>query len=65
MLCTEPLIFVDLDKMLPKEELYADRVDWLVSKIEVEKTWRVPVTLDRDSFAIMNGHHRTAAAQQS
>ncbi|NLU99019.1 hypothetical protein B6N13_13125 [Marinomonas sp. UCMA 3892] len=64
MLGAKPVTFVDLNLILPNEEVYDYRVDWLANKIEMEKLWRVPVTIDRDSFAIMDGHHRRAAAQR-
>lgn len=64
MLGAKPVTFIDLGLILPNEEVYHDRVDWLASKIEMEKLWRVPVPIDRDSFAIMDGHHRRAAAQR-
>lgn len=64
MLGAKPVTFMDLDLILPNEEVYDDRVDWLANKIEIEKLWRIPISIDRDSFAIMDGHHRRAAAHK-
>lgn len=34
----------------------------LADTLRTDQLWRVPVTLERRSFAIMDGHHRVAAA---
>ncbi|WP_445395829.1 hypothetical protein [Zobellella sp. An-6] len=62
MLCAKPITLVDIDAIRPNEEVYAEQVDWLVDKIADEKIWRIPLTLDKDSLSIMDGHHRRTAA---
>ncbi|MEX6237723.1 ParB N-terminal domain-containing protein [Providencia hangzhouensis] len=41
-----------------------ERVEWLVEKIKSEALWRVPLLLEENSYAIMDGHHRFEVAKR-
>ncbi|WDD99772.1 ParB N-terminal domain-containing protein [Thalassomonas actiniarum] len=64
MLGAKSIVFVETGKILPNEQVYSERVNWLVDKIQSEGLWRVPVTLDKSSYAVMDGHHRLEAARR-
>ncbi len=49
---------VKLSKIIETEEHIPERVLSLHEKILKEGVWRVPVILEKRSYAIMDGHHR-------
>ena len=59
-----PLTLVPTDAINITEEYIPERVIWLVEKIRRERVWSTPVTLERNSLAIMDGHHRAEAAKR-
>lgn len=58
------LELVNIDLIQETEEHIPERVDWLLGKILNEKIWRVPVLLEKKSYAIMDGHHRFNVAKK-
>ncbi|OMH33823.1 ParB N-terminal domain-containing protein [Motiliproteus sp. MSK22-1] len=59
-----PLTLVPTGALNITEEYIPERVLWLVEKIRREKVWSTPVTLEKNSLAIMDGHHRAEAAKR-
>ncbi|MFD1093963.1 ParB N-terminal domain-containing protein [Providencia vermicola] len=57
------LELVNIEKIQITEEHIPDRVEWLVEKIKTEALWRVPLLLEENSYAIMDGHHRFEVAK--
>ena len=47
--------------LVPIEGHDSDRVEWLISKIESEGFWTVPVCVSTEGY-VMDGHHRHQAA---
>ncbi|WP_273804028.1 ParB N-terminal domain-containing protein [Providencia rettgeri] len=58
------LELVNIEKIQITEEHIPDRVEWLVEKIKMEALWRVPLLLEENSYAIMDGHHRFEVAKR-
>ena len=58
------LELVNIEKIQVTEEHIPDRVEWLVDKIRTEALWRVPLLLEENSYAIMDGHHRFEVAKR-
>lgn len=52
------LALVRVSKIIETEEHIPERVVWLLDKIQSEGVWRVPLVLDKQSYGIMDGHHR-------
>ncbi|WP_051869068.1 ParB N-terminal domain-containing protein [Xenorhabdus bovienii] len=52
------LELVDTNTIQVTEEHIPERVYWLEEKIKQEGLWRVPLLLECNTFAIMDGHHR-------
>lgn len=64
MLCTLPIHFVRADLILPNECHHPEHAASLAETIRREQLWRIPVALERNSLAVMDGHHRVEAALQ-
>jgi uncharacterized protein (DUF1015 family) len=58
------LELVNIEKIQITEEHIPERVEWLVEKIKTEALWRVPLLLEENSYAIMDGHHRFEVAKR-
>ncbi|EMO6185145.1 TPA: ParB N-terminal domain-containing protein [Proteus mirabilis] len=58
------LELINLELIQETEEHIPDRVIWLKEKILEEGTWKVPLLLEENSLAIMDGHHRFNAAKK-
>ncbi|MEY0935241.1 ParB N-terminal domain-containing protein [Providencia rettgeri] len=58
------LELVNIEKIQITEEHIPERVEWLVEKIKSEALWRVPLLLEENSYAIMDGHHRFEVAKR-
>ncbi|WP_083330607.1 MULTISPECIES: ParB N-terminal domain-containing protein [Pseudoalteromonas] len=54
--------FMSPQDLKPNEEVIPERVEWLQQKVLHEQIWRVPITVDRLSGSIMDGHHRHLVA---
>jgi hypothetical protein len=57
------LELIDLKDIIETEEHLHDRVIWLKGKIIEERVWRIPLILERNTLAIMDGHHRFNVAK--
>ncbi|PCE33083.1 ParB N-terminal domain-containing protein [Burkholderia ubonensis] len=57
-----PIEFVSTAAILPNEEHDHAHAAELARAMQYSGLWRVPIILERDSFAVMDGHHRLAAA---
>ena len=54
--------FLSPHDLKPNEEVLPERAVWLQKKVEQEQLWRVPITVDRQTNSIMDGHHRHLVA---
>lgn len=63
MLCTLPIHYVQVDRVRPNECHYPEHAAVLAKTILSEQLWRIPITLERNSLAVMDGHHRVEAAR--
>ena len=57
------LELINVESIKETEEHIPDRVIWLTELIKKEKIWRVPILLDKTTYAIMDGHHRYNVAK--
>jgi len=64
MLCSLPIHFVRIDLIRPNERHHAEHAAALADTIMREQLWRIPITLERNSMAVMDGHHRFEAARR-
>lgn len=64
MLCSFPIHFVPVKKIRPNEHHYPEHAVSLADAIRQEQLWRIPIAIERTSLAVMDGHHRLAAARQ-
>jgi hypothetical protein len=64
MLCSLPIHFVRIDLIHPNECHHPEHATALADTIMREQLWRVPITLERNSLAVMDGHHRFEAARR-
>lgn len=64
MLCSLPIHFVRIDLIQPNECHHAEHAAALADTIMREQLWRIPITLERNSLAVMDGHHRFEAARR-
>jgi hypothetical protein len=58
------VMLVELDKMLPTEEVEPVFVDTLVAGMRVSGVWTHPLLLEERTLAILDGHHRFEAAKR-
>lgn len=58
------VLLVNLDRVLPTEEVNPDFVDILVAGMGVSGVWTHPLLLEERTFAILDGHHRFEAAKR-
>ena len=58
------VMLVELDKMLPTEEVEPAFVDTLVAGMRVSGVWTHPLLLEERTLAILDGHHRFEAAKR-
>jgi hypothetical protein len=54
---------VPIGGILPSELHDPQHAATLARTLQNDRIWRIPVTLERRSLAIMDGHHRVAAAR--
>jgi len=54
--------FIALALIRPTEQHYAEHAELLAQDLRRVALWRVPIVLERDTHAVMDGHHRLAAA---
>jgi hypothetical protein len=64
VLCALPVHFVRADAILPNERYYPEHAASLAETIQREQLWRIPIVLECNSMAVMDGHHRLQAALQ-
>lgn len=64
MLHSIPIHFVRIDLIRPNERHHAEHAATLADTIMREQRWRIPITLERKSLAVMDGHHRFEAARR-
>jgi ParB-like nuclease family protein len=58
------ITLVNLDRVLPTEEVDPDLVDTLAAGMAVSGIWTHPLLVEIDSLAVLDGHHRLAAAKR-
>src|SRR5215469_2575791 len=58
------ITLVDLSRVLPTEEVNPDFVDTLAAGIAASGVWTHPLLIETDSLALLDGHHRLAAAKR-
>lgn len=54
---------VPIGRILPSEFHDLQHAAALADTLQTDRIWRIPVTLERRSLVIMDGHHRVAAAR--
>lgn len=62
MLNTLEVEFIETRAILPNEEHDASHAAQLAESMRNSGVWEVPIILERKSLAVMDGHHRLAAA---
>ncbi|RQS60695.1 hypothetical protein DID96_34185 [Burkholderia sp. Bp8963] len=55
---------IPTEQILPNEEHDETRVLEVLDSIERSGRWTAPIVLERRSLAVMDGHHRLAAARR-
>jgi L-serine kinase (ADP) len=58
------ITILDIARLKPTEEVDAARVDGLVGELAEAGAQQVPILVERDSLAILDGHHRYVAAKR-
>ena len=58
------IVLVDLGRVLPTEQVNSDFVDTLAAGMRASGVWTHPLLLESSTLAILDGHHRFAAAKQ-
>lgn len=53
-----------VDRLIPTEEVDADRVFELETQITQAGYWKVPITVHKDALFVMDGHHRLTVARR-
>ncbi|MDO9427047.1 MAG: ParB N-terminal domain-containing protein [Methylobacterium sp.] len=62
---TDPdLILIPPSDLRPTEAFHPDRVRAVIALIVAGQAWTQPICVERASLAILDGHHRHAAALQ-
>jgi hypothetical protein len=56
------IALVPLALILPTEHHYPAHAQALAADMRRQRLWHVPIVVDQDSHAVMDGHHRLAAA---
>ncbi|TKC89720.1 hypothetical protein FAZ69_12455 [Trinickia terrae] len=59
-----PIVLIATSRILPNEEHEETRVLEVLKSIERSGRWTAPIVLERASLAVMDGHHRLAAARR-
>ena len=57
------ITLIALENLRPTEEYSPSHADNLRAEIEITGVWTHPLLVDRDHFALMDGHHRYHAAR--
>lgn len=57
------ITLLETARLNPTEQVEAARVDDLVRELASDGGQRLPILVERESFAILDGHHRYRAAQ--
>jgi hypothetical protein len=57
------VLLVDLDRVLPTEEVDPVFVETLVAGMKAAGVWTHPLLVESGSYAVLDGHHRLAAAR--
>ena len=58
-----PIMLLPERAILPNEHTDSEALECLFQKISEEGIWTHPILLERDSLAVMDGHHRLAVAR--
>lgn len=58
-----PFELIEIDTVIPSEEVCNDSLEALKIKIVDEDYWTDPIVIDKESRVIMNGNHRFNAAK--
>ncbi|ACL61699.1 ParB N-terminal domain-containing protein [Methylobacterium nodulans] len=61
---TADLHFISPHALRPTEEICPDRVREVVDLIVAQQAWTQPICVERTTLALLDGHHRRAAAIQ-
>jgi len=56
--------YIDIKNLLPTEKFSEKRVQSLISTISEAGIWTIPICIESDSHAIMDGHHRWESAKR-
>jgi L-serine kinase (ADP) len=59
-----PIHLIATDLILPNEQHVEARVFEVIESITRSGRWIAPIVIERDSYAVMDGHHRLAAAKR-
>lgn len=54
----------DLSSLQETEEIYIDNFLLLKDKIKSAKFWTAPIIIEKNNFAILDGHHRFNVAKE-
>ncbi len=57
------ITLIETARLKPTEQVEAARVDALMRELAGDGCQRLPILVERESFAILDGHHRYRAAQ--
>ncbi|HYG05698.1 MAG TPA: ParB N-terminal domain-containing protein [Stenotrophomonas sp.] len=64
MVCSQPIQLLPLPWILPTEQHHGDHAEHLARDMTEHAVWRVPIVVERCSYAVMDGHHRLCAAHR-
>jgi hypothetical protein len=59
-----PIQLIPTDLILPNEQHVEARLLEVIDSIARSGRWTAPIVLESDSLAVMDGHHRLAAAKR-
>lgn len=55
-----PVTLVELDKLIPHEMIIEKELLRFISNVQVDGAVRLPMLIDKESYLILDGHHRHA-----
>ncbi|SOF01386.1 ParB-like nuclease domain-containing protein [Burkholderia sp. OK233] len=59
-----PIRLISIELILPNEQYIEARVLEVIESISSSDRWTTPIVLEHRSLAVMDGHHRLAAAKR-
>lgn len=59
-----PILLIATDLILPNEQYVEARLLEVIDSIARSGRWTAPIVVEKESLAVMDGHHRLAAAKR-